>query len=375
MPIRFIHTADWQLGKLYRDIPGDAGAALRVRRLDVIREIGRLATAHDADCILVAGDVFEMNTVSDETVRRALNAMESFSGPWVLIPGNHDPALAESVWTRAAKMNEASNVHLAIKPEPIWLDDLKAAVLPAPLMRRHDLADLTEWFDHCETPGDYFRIGLAHGCIENRLPSTSDAKNPIADDRAERANLDYLALGDWHGHFMVDERTHYAGTPESDRFKTNHSGHILLVDIEQPGATPAVQRLATGRFRWQQRTIALHTRDDIDALEAVLAGQEPAEDVLMQLTLSGSLSLSDMQVLERCLEQWRARFHFLGVRKDELGIAAMDEDLEALNAQGFLRDCILELQSMARDPHHAQQNQAKTALQKLFADLTSLEAS
>jgi hypothetical protein len=37
--------------------------------------------------------------VSDKTIRRLFNAMQGHAGSWVLLPGNHDAALAESVWT------------------------------------------------------------------------------------------------------------------------------------------------------------------------------------------------------------------------------------------------------------------------------------
>ena len=37
-------------------------------------------------------------------------AMVGYAGPWVLIPGNHDAALAESVWTRAQRLDRKSVV-------------------------------------------------------------------------------------------------------------------------------------------------------------------------------------------------------------------------------------------------------------------------
>ena len=55
MTFRFVHTADWQLGKQFANIPDDAGAALRDRRVDAVRSVGRLAAERRADSVLVAG--------------------------------------------------------------------------------------------------------------------------------------------------------------------------------------------------------------------------------------------------------------------------------------------------------------------------------
>ena len=84
------------------------------------------------------------------------------------------------------------------------------------------------------------RIGLAHGSIRD-FSSRGEAQNQIAPDRAQRSNLDYLALGDWHGTLRVDARTWYSGTPETDRFQRDEPGHALLVTLE-PGIEAAVKR-------------------------------------------------------------------------------------------------------------------------------------
>src|SRR3546814_5952247 len=113
----------------------------------------------------------------------------------------------------------------------VWL-------LPAPLEHRHNLEDPTARFDSMETPGATLRIGLAHGSIRD-FGSQGETKNQIAPDRARRSNLDYLALGDWHGAPRVDGRTWYAGTPEVERFHHDDHGQALVVELS-PGAEPSV---------------------------------------------------------------------------------------------------------------------------------------
>ena len=57
------------------------------------------------------------------------------------------------VWQRLRNLEIVpDNVEIADSPEPIVLAGAAAVVLPAPLKRRHEARDLTEWFDQYESP-------------------------------------------------------------------------------------------------------------------------------------------------------------------------------------------------------------------------------
>ena len=181
---RFLHTADWQIGRQYASFAPDDAVALAEARISVIERIAGLATEETVDAVLVAGDVFDAQTVSDRTIRRLFNAMAAYTGPWILISGNHDAALAESVWTRAQRLEAVpANAHLALTPEVMEFGDAGFAILPAPLTQRHTMSDLTEWFDHAETTDGLLRIGLAHGSVQGILAEDENATNPISPER------------------------------------------------------------------------------------------------------------------------------------------------------------------------------------------------
>ena len=143
MALSFIHTGDWQIGKVFASIGGDAAVLLKTQRVKTVQRVAQLAAERHVDAVLVAGDVFENNLVSNETIHALVHAMAGFAGPWVLIPGNHDPAVAESVWQRMETLGCPKNVHIALEPKPITLADGRLAVLPASLRRRHEIEDLT----------------------------------------------------------------------------------------------------------------------------------------------------------------------------------------------------------------------------------------
>ena len=207
MPI-FLHTADWQIGRQYSQFPADDSVPLAEARLAAVETIARLALEHKVDAVLVAGDVFDAQTVADRTIRKLFNALGGFPGPWIMIPGNHDAALTESVWTRAARLGALpANLHLALQGKVLDFTALGFSALTAPLTQRHTYNDLTEWFDEARTAPGHVRIGVAHGSVQGVLAEDIDSANPIGAKRAARAKLDYLALGDWHGCKQIDDRT------------------------------------------------------------------------------------------------------------------------------------------------------------------------
>ena len=365
---RFLHTADWQIGRQFASFDPEHAPILAEARIAVVERLAALALEHRVDAVLVAGDVFDAQTVSERTLRRLFNALAAYPGPWLLIPGNHDAALAESVWTRAQRLGAVPpHVHLLLAPEPRLFEAQGFAVLPAPLAQRHTYNDLTAWFDEADTPAGLLRIGLAHGSVQGLLSEDIDSANPIAPERAASARLDYLALGDWHGCKRIDARTWYAGTPEPDRFKDNGSGQALLVEIDAPGAEPRVTQLQVGRFRWQAIAGVLQVATDVDALEAQLEGLD-AHDVV-DLRVQGRIDLAGLQRLQATIGRAEARARHLQADLSALRLEPTDEDIAGLRADGYLGEVMQELREAQAGADPAQARIAQDALALLAAEL------
>ncbi|MCZ8400857.1 metallophosphoesterase family protein [Achromobacter xylosoxidans] len=348
----FLHTADWQIGRQYGQFETDDAALLAEARFDAVARIAALAAERQVDAVLVAGDVFDTQGVSDRTIRRLFAALAAYAGPWVMIAGNHDAALADSVWSRAAQLGcIPPNVRVPPRPGVVDLAAQNLAVLAAPLTQRHTYDDVTQAFDAMESEPGRIRVGLAHGSVAGRLPDTIDATNPIAPDRASRARLDYLALGDWHGCLSVDERTWYAGTPEQDRFRGNEPGYVLDVRIAAPGATPQVERVATGKYRWSAWTETLSLPTDAQALAERLAALR-AEDVL-RLDLQGHVNVPTWEALQRAVDQAAAQARAVLPDFSGLLLEPDDADLAQLGASGYVGEVATQLQAMQADPEQA----------------------
>jgi len=225
--VRVLHCSDLHFGKRHGRFDEDLRGRLSEARFGQIDRLAAAARDGGATHVLVAGDVFDSAAPSAKTRRRVLQAVAN-SAPliWVFMPGNHDPLSAETLWADLAS-DAPDNLTLALEPVPMALgDDLD--LLPAPCTTKRPGRDLTAWMDQAETRANVQRLGLAHGAVVD----FDERGGVIAPDRAQRANLAYLALGDWHGQLQVNPRCWYSGAAELDRFKANQSlGQALLVTL------------------------------------------------------------------------------------------------------------------------------------------------
>ena len=96
---RFLHSADWQLGMTRHFLEDEAQARFTAARIEVIGAIGALAAEQGCSFVVVGGDVFESSQVERQVVVRALDTMKATLGvTFYLLPGNHDPLDAASVF-------------------------------------------------------------------------------------------------------------------------------------------------------------------------------------------------------------------------------------------------------------------------------------
>ena len=373
--MRFVHTSDWQIGKTFR-FADEAAQLLRDERLEVITRLGQLASAEGAASVLVAGDIYDIETPAERTLRQPIERMRAFAGiEWHLIPGNHDPHTHRGPWERLLRLKAErglpENIYLHLTPEPHPIAGGAAWLLPGVLTRRHAETDPTETMDSAPTPEGAIRIGLAHGSITSFGTRETSTNNLIAPDRPHRAGLAYLALGDWHGAQRIGERCWYSGTPETDDFSTGGSGggEALVVEIPGPGATPIVSQHRTGRFTWHRMEATLHNSTDIDILETRLRNLAPdLGSVLVWLKVTGALSLAERNAFEDRI-QHGAGSALRVLRIDDTGLLPRPTaaDLEAIDHAGFVRAAAETLASQAENPSDPAHEIAAAALQRLYA--------
>ena len=280
--MRFIHTADWQIGCADKDLNQVRIASLR-----------NIPTA-GIDFILVAGDTFEHPDVPHADLEATASVLRSIPCPVYLIPGNHDPGNPGGIWDKPI-WSSIPNLHVLREPKPFAIPG--ATLLPCPLLSRFRSDDPTAWL--ADAPSQGLRIGIAHGNLQG-IPGLGKSE-PIATDIDQSAHLDYLALGHWHG-LKGNSRVAYSGTHETSSFGEKNSGNVLIVE---PGQKP--QPFHTGRLKWL--TID-KTIESWQTLEQELLAIPSPEHTNLRLILDGAISTEDRTSIERYKEAhpfWRLR--------------------------------------------------------------------
>jgi DNA repair exonuclease SbcCD nuclease subunit len=368
--LRLIHTADWQIGKVFRFVDDATMSLLQQARLEAIGTIGSLAQAHGAETVLVAGDLYDHDGLGDRTLFQPIERMRAQGGlTWHVIPGNHDAHQPNGIWDRVARHGLPDNIRLHLEPAPCPIGEGEAWLLPAPLRRRQTLLDPSAWMNQAETPDGAIRIGLAHGSVTRFGSADRSQSNYIDPVRPKEARLDYLALGDWHGQRQVGPRCWYAGTPEPDDFD-QPEGAVLLVEIEAAGTLPAVQPLATGRYHWQRQRETIHGADDIAVLDERLRALQPDPGrLLVDLQVEGTLTLADRALFAQRIDRsLRAALCHLRLDDRRLYLAPSPDDLDAIATAGFVRAAAARLKDLADDQADTQREVAAEALMRLFLE-------
>jgi len=341
--ITFIHTADWQLGKPFSRIADDEKrSALRKERFAAIRRIGAVARAANAACVVVAGDVFDSNSASHETISAACDAIGSIRLPVYVIPGNHDHAGPGSVWGRsffvAESRERCPNLRVLLDATPV--EEAEYVVLPCPLSRRQGGDDPTAWIRGIDFAklADRPRIVVAHGStlsFRQELDEEDGGRqaNLIELDQLPMAELDYVALGDWHGMTPAGDKAWYSGSHETDRYPKpgQTTGHVIVVQARR-GGTPTARPERTGHTRWliHSETFATDAGPATlkDALNALVGDAERGLS-LLKLSLAGSLGLEGHHELSTILESWRAGLLDLRLERN-VTVAPTADEIESL---------------------------------------------
>jgi len=346
-------------------VSGDSGAKLRELRFQVLDTISLLVVSHQADFVVIAGDLFDANTLPDRIIHQACVRMSRIPVPVYLLPGNHDHTGVPNAILQRPSFREAcpDNVVVMDRCLPYEVLDGRAVLLPAPITRRVPEGDPTDHLNASfgrELAPNAIRIGVAHGSVRN-FAGTEMAV--IAADRAETADLDYLALGDWHGLKEIDARTWYSGTPEPTAFRDNRPGELLLVEVERHGGPTVVTPIRSAQTTWLSHSATLMSDQSIDALVAWFEQLPDRLATLLRLELTGSLCLEDHARLTAVTDRMAGELLVFRLEKN-IRVQPVDSELHDLAEDGFVKRTVERLITMI-DADNEQSDTARHALQLL----------
>lgn len=278
--MKFLHTADWQLGAKALQA-GSRAPEIRKRRLQAVEKVVEVARNEEVDFLLLAGDTFECHDVDDAVVRETVRLLNGLAPvPVYVLPGNHDAYVPGGVWDRRSWKQVEDHVRLLTEPVEVDLPD-GAVLYPCPLSQKRSSRDPTAWIPPREDDDDRLRIGLAHGALDILPGDTTNF--PIAPDRAEQSGLDYLALGDWHGYVKASPCVVYSGTHEPTGYAEEDPGWVVLVELTEPGVAPVLRRERAATVDWLVLESGVRDETDVRSLEEQLGDRDDWPNRLVRL--------------------------------------------------------------------------------------------
>jgi DNA repair exonuclease SbcCD nuclease subunit len=208
-----VHSSDLHIDHDYTArLHGGDGAAGLACVLNAARGIA-------ADVVILAGDTFDSHRVPQNLIEHAAVVMASATVPVVVLPGNHDPAVADGIYRRGA-LAAVKNLHV------IGVSHDESVVF-APLSleiwgRAHrDYGDMIpfEMGNPRRPRRARWQIAMGHGHYEPS-PNRSGGPRPswlIGDEEIAETGADYVALGHWNRALRVGNGVvpaYYSGSPE-----------------------------------------------------------------------------------------------------------------------------------------------------------------
>jgi DNA repair exonuclease SbcCD nuclease subunit len=347
--VRFLHTSDWQLGMRRHFLDEEALPRFMQARIDAIDAIGRLAAEKSCSFVVVCGDVFDSNHLSRRTVARALEALAGVPCPVFLLPGNHDPLDAGSIYTsKAFSRSRPDNVHVLTSTAPVKIGS-DVEIVGVPWTTRSPLVDLVaRACDGLDAARKVFRICVAHGILDELSP---DKENPALIGRSgmeaalRDGRVDFFALGDRHSVTRISDRIWYSGSPEPTDYDEVDSGKVLVVELS--GDACHVEPHRIGRWRFTMQTLEFSSREDIEAARRRLEEIPDKDTTIVKLTLKGSLGLGARACLDGVLGEAGDLFAALEIwdRHTDLVVLPDSLDLDELGLAGFARAAVEELRA------------------------------
>jgi len=338
-PIRFIHTSDVHLDTSFSStgFPARLGHRKREAMRATFRRILEEARLQSVDLVLIAGDLFEHDRVTPDTVEFLRQQLGGLGGIRVFIaPGNHDPFIQgspyrEELWPSNTHIFRAEAFHT------VELADLGVRVAGFGFTRTH--VPEHPFSALSPMPAGGINLVVAHGSDLARVPGGKSSHAPLTIDEIAGKNVHYCALGHYHEQRPVANaidatEVWYSGIPEGRAWDEEGDCGYLLGEVAD-GRVRVERRVCS---QYPLRTMAVNCGEFTSREQVIDAIREQGADVLdartiLRVRLFGAidpkLDLSTSELEARLAED------LLGVFWDDQTQAALD--FESIAGENTLR--------------------------------------
>jgi DNA repair exonuclease SbcCD nuclease subunit len=316
--MKFIHTADWQIGMTFHGLREYSREAMSKARLEVIDSIADYAneSANEIDFVLVCGDMFQTPRISETLVKNTFKKISRIQKPVYVLAGNHEWQGSEFIFTNKYFLeNKPANFHV-LEAGINAVEGLSGVeIVGAPLEGKEDTIDLAKVQLDQLLPTDKIRILAGHGAID-KVVYTGDRKDLISlapiDEAITSGKINYAAFGDRHATMKVGTSgaVWYSGAPEPTDYNEDPEGqrNILVVEIE-PGEKPKVEQVEVGKWEFiclgkPKEQYEIRSEQDLKDLEARIDSVKRPSQTLVKIYLDSVLDVESDLRRQSLFDEW-----------------------------------------------------------------------
>lgn len=314
--MRFLHTADWHIGKIVHE------QSMLADQAYILEQLIEQVEEYEVDAVLMAGDLYDRSlppkeavSLVNQTLSRLINELEV---PVFIIAGNHDSnerieylsGVAEAKQLYMEGTLKAYTRKVSLKEADIYMMPYADHVLIRQALDQPEIRTIEEAVAaqvEQITSSDEFDRGrinmvMFHGYVISGSRTSleeSDSERPLSIGTAEWIDqsifdaFDYVALGHLHkGQKVGSNRIRYSGSPlKYSKSEATHQKKSFIIDIDRDSleVTPVPlipkrdMRIVRGAFDdlmqqdWSDDYIFIELTDDMFIQDAMsrLRGQFP----------------------------------------------------------------------------------------------------
>jgi exonuclease SbcD len=357
MPLKILHTADNHIGLSFAKFPDDIRERLVEERFLALERLVKTANQRQAHFIVVAGDLFDKQTVAKKLVKRTASILAQFEGENVLVlAGNHDyyEGTENKLWKAFKSEAEGTCIIPLLKQETkeFDLDDGRVRFYACPCPSKHSSDHMIGWTGDEDKEDGTLHIGIAHGNVEGFGLDSDNRYFNMSETDLQSTGLDSWLLGHIHVPFPKNGTSgkptfFMPGIHAPDSIKCSHSGHAWWIEISDT-KTFNYEQLISGELRFVRISHALADSDDVQKL-GIRCEKYDLKNTILNFQLSGRLDNEGKKAFrELCTELSDECLYF----SDESIIATVLDaaSISAKYPDGTLPNSLL-LELLADDDH------------------------
>lgn len=300
-----------------------ANTKLHDNRINVFTNMVDKANEEKCDVFVIAGDLFDDNSVKKKELINVLNILKKFNGTVVLLPGNHDYYDIDSeLWGNFNEIkNEYKNVLLLneYREYSIKCNDCDVLLYPALCKSKHPNPGENNlgWIKKLnldKTSG--IRIGIAHGAIDGETYDTEEGDYfKMTRDELNGLPIDLWLIGHTHVPFpktmsekyeSTKETIFNAGTHVQEDVSRDTDGYCFIIELDGNKNVKA-KKFMSGNLFYKRITINVKPGELESKLNREL--KKYKDNTKIDLRLNGRVDIEEYDNKEELIESELKRFN------------------------------------------------------------------